>query len=84
MMSLTQTSATLYAAHTGYLVLGVGRTERAALRDALRYDADPDMCDTCEITPKAAAYVRGGGDCRALRLRRTADGLDCLALRGEG
>ena len=55
----------LYAVHTDRLIVGIGATVTDA--DADDHGSELADLDLCEISDRAAAYVRGGGgDCRGL------------------
>ncbi len=74
----------LMAAHVDMLVLGIGATGPAAIRDAKRQGAtgsESEGLDTLPITGEAASYVRAGGDCRGLVIKLDRDGDEYLALR---
>ena len=71
----------LYAVHTDRLIVGIGATVTDAYADADDHGAELAELDLCEISDRAAASVRNGGDCRALHwtVLRSGDEIANLA-----
>ena len=75
-------TVTLRAAYQDGLVLGIGETDAKAMSDLEEQvgTLDEGAVDLCYITDKAAAYVRNGGDQRALTFLENYEDCGCWAM----